>query len=418
MRRVVVTGLGMVTPLGDGVDVNWRRLMAAESGIGAIQAFDTSDLATKIAGEVPLGDAANGHFNADTYVPAKDQRKLDKFILFGIAAAQQAVEDSGWKPQDEEGQCRTGVMIGAGIGGLSTIYETSLVLKERGPRRVSPFFIPSALINLASGQVSIKYGFKGPNHSVVTACATGAHALGDAARLIQLDDADVMVAGGAEAAICRLGIAGFNACKALSTEYNDTPARASRPWDRKRDGFVMGEGAGCVVLEEYEHAKKRGARIYAEILGYGLSGDAYHITAPSEDGDGAQRAMRAALRSARLGTDSIDYVNAHGTSTMADVIELGAVKKTFGQDAYRLSMSSTKSATGHLLGAAGAIEAIYAIKSVVEQAVPPTLNLDEPDEGCDIDLVPKQAKQRKVRYALSNSFGFGGTNASLIVGAV
>ena len=418
MRRVVVTGLGMVTPLGDGVDTNWRRLMAAESGIRAIQAFDTSDLATKIAGEVPAGDIANGHFNADTYMAPKDQRKVDKFIVFGMAAAKQAVEDSGWKPTDDEGLNRTGVMIGSGIGGLQTIYETSLVLKERGPRRVSPFFIPSALINLVSGQVSIEFGFRGPNHSVVTACATGAHAIGDAARLIQLDDADVMVAGGAEAAICRIGIAGFNACKALSTDFNDTPTQASRPWDRKRDGFVMGEGAGVLVLEEYEHARKRGAKIYAEIKGYGLSGDAYHITAPSEDGDGAQRAMKAALKRAGIGTDAIDYVNAHGTSTMADVIELGAVKKTFGADAYKLSMSSTKSATGHLLGAAGAIEAIYAIKSVTEQAVPPTLNLDEPDEGCDIDLVPKQAKQRKVRYALSNSFGFGGTNASLIVGPV
>jgi 3-oxoacyl-[acyl-carrier-protein] synthase II len=418
MRRVVVTGMGMVTPLGDGVDTNWRRLIAAESGIRSIQAFDTSDLATRIAGEVPLGDKANGHFNVDSYLAPKDQRKLDRFIVFGLAAAEQAVEDSGWKPQDEEGLTRTGVMIGSGIGGLQTIYETSLILKERGPRRVSPFFIPSALINLVSGQVSIKYGFKGPNHSVVTACATGAHALGDAARLIQLEDADVMVAGGAEAAICRIGIAGFNACKALSTDFNDTPTQASRPWDKKRDGFVMGEGAGCVVLEEYEHAKKRGAKIYAEIIGYGLSGDAYHITAPSEDGDGAMRAMKAALKRAQLNTDQIDYVNAHGTSTMADTIELGAVKRTFGQDVYKLSMSSTKSATGHLLGAAGAIEAIYAIKSMNDQVVPPTLNLDEPDEGCDIDLVPKQAKQRKVRNALSNSFGFGGTNASLIFGPV
>jgi 3-oxoacyl-[acyl-carrier-protein] synthase II len=409
--------MGMVTPLGDGVDVNWRRLMAAESGIRAIQAFDTADLATKIAGEVPVGDRANGHFDADRYMPPKDQRKVDKFIVFAMAAARQAVEDSGWQPLDDEGRNRTGVMIGGGIGGLQTIYETSIVLKERGPRRVSPFFIPSALINLASGQVSIEFGFRGPNHSVVTACATGAHAIGDAARLIQFEDADVMVAGGAEAAICRLGIAGFNACKALSTDFNDTPAAASRPWDKRRDGFVMGEGAGCVILEEYEHARKRGARIYAEIVGYGLSGDAYHITAPSEDGDGAQRAMKAALKRAHLNTDQIDYVNAHGTSTMADVIELGAVKKTFGADAYELSMSSTKSATGHLLGAAGAIEAIYSIKSIGEQAVPPTLNLDEPDEGCDIDLVPKQAKQRKVRYVLSNSFGFGGTNACLIVGA-
>jgi 3-oxoacyl-[acyl-carrier-protein] synthase II len=418
MRRVVVTGMGMVTPLGDGVDTNWRRLLAAESGIRSIQAFDTSDLATRIAGEVPLGDKGNGHFNVDSYLAPKDQRKLDRFIVFGLAAAQQAVEDSGWQPQDEEGLTRTGVMIGSGIGGLQTIYETSLVLKERGPRRVSPFFIPSALINLVSGQVSIKYGFKGPNHSVVTACATGAHALGDAARLIQFEDADVMVAGGAEAAICRIGIAGFNACKALSTDFNDTPTQASRPWDKKRDGFVMGEGAGCVVLEEYEHAKKRGAKIYAEIVGYGLSGDAYHITAPSEDGDGAMRAMKAALKRGKLNTDQIDYVNAHGTSTMADTIELGAVKRTFGEDVYKLSMSSTKSATGHLLGAAGAIEAIYSIKSMNDQIVPPTLNLDEPDEGCDIDLVPKQAKQRKVRYALSNSFGFGGTNASLIFGPV
>jgi 3-oxoacyl-[acyl-carrier-protein] synthase II len=418
MRRVVVTGMGMVTPLGDGVDVNWRRLIAAESGIRSIQAFDTSDLATKIAGEVPVGDKANGHFNADLYMLPKEQRKVDKFILFGMAAAKQAVEDSGWMPQDEESLNRTGVLMGAGIGGLQTIYETSITLKERGPRRVSPFFVPSALINLISGQVSIAYGFKGPNHSVVTACATGAHAIGDAARLIMLDDADVMVAGGAEATVCRIGIAGFNACKALSTDFNDQPTAASRPWDKRRDGFVMGEGAGSVILEEYEHAKKRGAKIYAEILGYGLSGDAYHITAPSEDGGGAQRAMKAALKRAGLGTDQIDYVNAHGTSTMADVIELGAVKKVFGDDAYKLSMSSTKSATGHLLGAAGAIEAIYAIKSLNDQVVPPTLNLDEPDEGCDIDLVPKQAKQRKVRFALSNSFGFGGTNASLIVGPV
>ena len=418
MRRVVVTGMGMVTPLGDGVETNWRRLMAAESGIRAIQAFDTSDLATKIAGEVPAGDKANGHFNADAYMLPKEQRKVDKFIIFAMAAAKQAVEDSGWKPQDDEGRNRTGVMIGAGIGGLPTIYETSITLKERGPRRVSPFFIPAALINLASGQVSIEFGFKGPNHSVVTACATGAHAIGDAARLIQYEDADVMVAGGTEAAICRLGIAGFNACKALSTDFNDTPIQASRPWDKRRDGFVMGEGAGCVVLEEYEHARQRGARIYGEILGYGLSGDAFHITAPSADGDGAMRAMKAALKRAGLNADQIDYINAHGTSTMADVIELGAVKRIFGQDAYKLSMSSTKSATGHLLGAAGAIEAIYAIKSINEQAVPPTLNLDDPDDGCDIDLVPKQAKRRKVRYALSNSFGFGGTNASLIVGPV
>jgi 3-oxoacyl-[acyl-carrier-protein] synthase II len=410
--------MGMVTPLGDGVDANWSRLMAAQSGIRSIQAFDTSDLATKIAGEVPLGDRANGHFNTDAYIAPKDQRKLDKFLVFGLAAAEQAVEDAGWKPQDDESRDRTGVLIGAGIGGLQTIYETSLILKERGPRRVSPFFIPSALINLASGQVSIKYGFRGPNHSVVTACATGAHAIGDATRLIQFEDADVMVAGGAEAAICRIGIAGFNACKALSTDFNDSPTEASRPWDKRRDGFVMGEGAGCVVLEELEHAKKRAAKIYAEVIGYGLSGDAYHITAPAEDGNGAVRAMQAALRRAKLNPEDIDYINAHGTSTMADVIELGAVKRTFGEAVYKLSMSSTKSATGHLLGAAGAIEAIYSVKSINEQAVPPTLNLDDPDEGCDIDLVPKQAKQRKVRRALSNSFGFGGTNACLIFGPV
>ena len=419
MRRVVVTGMGMVTPLGDGVDINWRRLMAGDSGIRSIQAFDTSDLATKIAGEVPLGDKANGHFNADAYMPPKDQRKLDKFLIFGIAAAEQAVEDSGWKPQDDEGRNRTGVMIGAGIGGLQTIYETSLILKERGPRRVSPFFIPSALINLASGQVSIKYGFKGPNHAVVTACATGAHALGDAARLIQWEDADVMVAGGAEAAICRIGIAGFNACKALSTDFNDTPTQASRPWDKRRDGFVMGEGAGIVVLEELEHAKKRGAKIYAEVIGYGMSGDAYHITAPAEDGDGAFRAMRNALKRAGLAPDQIDYINAHGTSTpKGDEIELNAVKRVFGDHAYKLSMSSTKSAIGHLLGAAGSVEAIFSILAIRDGVVPPTLNLDNPSPGCDIDLVPHTAKERPVRYALSNSFGLGGTNASLIFARV
>ena len=419
MRRVVVTGMGMVTPLGDGVETTWRGLLESKSGIRPIQSFDVSDLPTKIAGIVPLGDKANGHFNADLYMLPKDQRKVDQFIVYGVAAAAQAVADAGWADASEEEKQRTGVMIGSGIGGLQTIYEGSITLKERGPRRLSPFFIPSALINLVSGQVSIKFGFKGPNHAVVTACSTGAHAIGDAARLIMLDDADVMVAGGAEAAVCRLGIAGFNACKALSTGYNDTPEKASRPWDKGRDGFVMGEGAGAVVLEEYEHAKKRGAKIYAEVLGYGLSGDAYHITAPAEDGDGGFRSMKAALKRAGLGTDKIDYVNAHGTSTpLGDEIELGAVKRLFGADSYRLSMSSTKSATGHLLGAAGAIEAIFAVKSITEQVVPPTLNLEEPSEGCDIDLVPKQPKQRPVRYALSNSFGFGGTNASVIFGAV
>ncbi|TWT10211.1 beta-ketoacyl-ACP synthase II [Reyranella sp. CPCC 100927] len=421
MRRVVVTGMGMVTPLGDGVDVTWKRLIAGESGIRAIQAFDTSDLPTKIAGEVPVGDKANGHFNADLYLPPKDQRKVDKFIVFAISAASQAIEDSGWPvtAASEEERQRAGVMIGSGIGGLQTIYEGSLTVKEKGPRRLSPFFIPSALINLASGQVSIKYGLKGPNHAVVTACSTGAHAIGDAARLIALDDADMMVAGGAEAAVCRLGFAGFNACRAMSTAYNDTPAKASRPWDKGRDGFVMGEGAGAVVLEEYEHARKRGARIYGEVLGYGLSGDAYHITAPAEDGDGGFRSMRAALKRAGLTTDQIDYVNAHGTSTpLGDEIELGAVKRLFGADAYKLSMSSTKSATGHLLGAAGAIEAVFALKTLTDQIVPPTINLDDPSEGCDIDLVPHKAKERKVRYALSNSFGFGGTNASVIFGSV
>ncbi len=409
----------MVTPLADGAEATWKRLLNAESGIGAIQSFDTSDLPTKIAGEVPVGDKANDHFNADLYMAPKDQRKVDKFIVFGVSAGSQAFEDSGVVLDTDESRERAGVMMGSGIGGLQTIYDGALTIRDKGPRRLSPFFIPAALINLVSGQLSIKYGLKGPNHSVVTACSTGAHAIGDAARLIMLDDADVMVCGGAEAAVCRLGIAGFNACKALSTRYNDTPQAASRPWDKGRDGFVMGEGAGAVVLEEYEHAKKRGARIYAEVLGYGLSGDAHHITAPAEDGDGGFRAMRNALRRAGLGPDKIDYINAHGTSTpLGDEIELGAVKRLFGADAYRLSMSSTKSATGHLLGAAGAIEAIFAIKSITDQVVPPTLNLDDPSESCDIDLVPKQAKQRQVRYALSNSFGFGGTNASVIFGAV
>ena len=416
MRRVVVTGMGMVTPLGDGVDTNWRRLMAAESGIRSIQAFDTSDLATKIAGEVPQGDKANGHFNVDDYLAPKEQRKLDKFIIFGIAAAQQAVEDSGWMPQDEEGLNRTGVMIGSGIGGLQTIYETSLILKERGPRRVSPFFIPSALINLVSGQVSIKYGFKGPNHAVVTACATGAHAIGDAARLIQYEDADVMVAGGAEAAICRIGIAGFNACKALSTDFNDTPTQASRPWDKRRDGFVMGEGAGCLVLEEYEHAKKRGAKIYAEILGYGLSGDAYHITAPSETGDGGYRCMKMAVKRAGIDPGDIDYINAHGTSTpLGDEIELGSVTRLLGDAASKAAMSSTKSAVGHLLGAAGSIEAIFSLLAIRDNVAPPTLNLDNPSVESVINLVPKVPLKKRIDTVLSNSFGFGGTNASLIL---
>jgi 3-oxoacyl-[acyl-carrier-protein] synthase II len=415
MRRVVVTGLGLVTPLGVGVEDNWRRLIAGESGIRAIQGFDVSDLPSKIAGQVPRGETSAGLFNADDWVAPKDQRKIDTFILYALAAAVQAVEDSGWKPQDEEGQERTGVMIGSGIGGLPGITDGAITLHEKGPRRISPFFIPSSLINLASGHVSIRYGFKGPNHSVVTACATGAHALGDAARIIALDDADVMVAGGAESAMNRLGIAGFAAARALSTGFNDTPERASRPWDKDRDGFVMGEGAGIVVLEELEHAKRRGAKIYGEIVGYGMSGDAYHVTAPSEDGNGGFRAMRNALRRAQLPTEAIDYVNAHGTSTpLGDEIELGAVKRLFGGHAYELSMSSTKSAIGHLLGAAGSVEAIFSILAIRDQVAPPTLNLENPSPSCDIDLVARRAKERRIRYAMSNSFGFGGTNASLI----
>jgi 3-oxoacyl-[acyl-carrier-protein] synthase II len=415
MRRVVVTGIGLVTPLGIGNENVWRRLVAGESGVRGIQSFDVSDLPAKIAGQVPKGDKASGHFNADDWVPPKEQRKMDEFIVYALGAAQQAVEDSGWKAESEEDQEKTGVMIGSGIGGLPGIYEGSVTLQERGPRRISPFFIPANLINLASGHVSIRYGFKGPNHSVVTACSTGAHAIGDAARLIALDDADVMVAGGTEAAISRLGLAGFAAARALSTNFNDTPERASRPWDKDRDGFVMGEGAGVVVLEELDHAKKRGANIYAELVGYGMSGDAYHITAPSEDGNGGFRSMRNALKRARLNPEDIDYINAHGTSTpLGDEIELGAVKRLFGEHAYKLSMSSTKSAIGHLLGAAGSVEAIFSILAIRHQVAPPTLNLENPSPGCDIDLVPKQAKERKIRNVLSNSFGFGGTNASLI----
>ncbi len=415
MRRVVVTGMGIVSPLGVGVEHVWKRLLNAESGLSSIKSCDVSDLPCKVAGEVPLGDTASGKFNADDYVSSKDQKKMDPFIIMAMAAAQFAVADSGWVADTEEDQERTGVIIGSGIGGLQGIYETSLILAEKGPRRVSPFFIPSCLINLASGHVSIKYGFKGPNHSVVTACATGSHAIGDAARLIALDDADVMVAGGAESTICRIGIAGFAAARALSTSYNETPTEASRPWDKGRDGFVMGEGAGVVILEEYEHAKKRGAKIYAELVGYGLSGDAYHITAPAEDGNGGYRAMVAALKRAKMNTEDIDYINAHGTSTpLGDEIELGAVKRLFGEHAYKLTMSSTKSAIGHLLGAAGAVEAIFSILALRDQVAPPTLNLNDPSEGCDIDLAPKQAKPRPIRTVLSNSFGFGGTNASLI----
>ena len=415
MKRVVVTGIGLVTPLGVGAETVWKRLVEGQSGIRAIQSFDVSDLPAKIAGQVPRGDTASGLFNADDWVPPKDQRKMDEFILFALAAAEQAVADAEWKPESAEERERTGVMIGSGIGGLPGITEGAITLHERGPRRLSPFFIPSNLINLASGHVSIRYGFSGPNHAVVTACSTGAHAIGDAARLIMWDDADVMVAGGAEAAVCRLGIAGFAAARALSTGFNDEPAKASRPWDQKRDGFVMGEGAGIVVLEELEHAKQRGAKIYAEVVGYGMSGDAYHITAPAEDGNGAYRAMRNALKRAELAPDKIDYINAHGTSTpLGDEIELGAVKRLFGRHAYELSMSSTKSAIGHLLGAAGSVEAIFSILAMRDKVVPPTLNLEHPSAGCDIDLVPLRAKERPVRYALSNSFGFGGTNASLI----
>ena len=415
MRRVVVTGMGLVTPLGIGLERNWRSLLAGASGVRAIQSFEVSDLPVKIAAQVPRGETASGLFNADDWVPPKDQRKMDGFIVFALAAAAQAVEDAGWTPDDEESRERTGVMIGSGIGGLPGITEGAVTLHERGPRRISPFFIPSNLINLASGHVSIRYGFTGPNHAVVTACSTGAHAIGDAARLIMLDDADVMVCGGAEAAICRLGLAGFAAARALSTAFNDDPPRASRPWDQERDGFVMGEGAGILVLEEYQHARRRGAKIYAEVIGYGMSSDAFHLTAPAEDGKGALRSMRNALRRARIDPDKIDYINAHGTSTpLGDEVELGAVKQVFGKHAYELSMSSTKSAIGHLLGAAGSVEAIFSILAIRDGVVPPTLNLDNPSPCCDIDLVPKQARERKVEHALSNSFGFGGTNATLI----
>ncbi|MBI1274885.1 beta-ketoacyl-ACP synthase II [bacterium] len=413
-RRVVVTGIGLVTPLGCGVDVNWKNLLAGKSGLGPITYFDTTDIPAKVAGQVPT--TGEGAFIADDWVPASDRRKMGNFIVFAMTAAKQAVKDSAWVPQTEEDRCRTGVMIGSGIGGLPNIEETSLICKERGPRRVSPFFIPSALINLTSGFVSIEFGFKGPNHSAVTACSTGAHAIGDAARIIMWGDADVMVAGGAEAAICPVGIAGFASARALSTSYNDTPEKASRPWDKGRDGFVMGEGSGVVVLEEYEHAKKRGAKIYAEVVGYGMSGDAYHLTAPSPEGDGAFRSMQMALNRAGMKPEDIDYINAHGTSTpKGDEIELLAVKRLMGDAVGNVSMSSTKSSIGHLLGAAGAVEAIYSILAIRDQIVPPTLNLEDPSDECGgIDLVPLKAKKRTVRAALSNSFGFGGTNATVI----
>ncbi|WGR96750.1 beta-ketoacyl-ACP synthase II [Bradyrhizobium sp. ISRA443] len=416
MRRVVVTGLGMVTPLGCGVDATWTRILAGQSGAKKIDTFDVFDLPSQIACPVPRGDGTDGTFNPDQWMEPKDQRKVDDFIIFAMCAAKQALDDANWHPTSEEDKCATGTLIGSGIGGLSGIADTAILLKERGPRKVSPFFIPGRLINLASGYVSIEHGLKGPNHSVVTACSTGAHAIGDGARLIALGDADVMVAGGTESPICRIGMAGFCAARALSTGFNDTPQKASRPYDKDRDGFVMGEGAGIVILEEYEHAKKRGAKIYAEVIGYGLSGDAYHITSPSPDGDGGFRSMSAALKRAGLAPADIDYINAHGTSTLVgDEIELGAVERLLGNAASKVSMSSTKSATGHLLGAAGAIEAIFAILAIRDNVVPPTINLDNPSVQTAIDLVPHTSRKRDVNVALSNSFGFGGTNASVIV---
>jgi 3-oxoacyl-[acyl-carrier-protein] synthase II len=416
MRRVVITGLGMVSPLADGVEATWERLLAGQSGAGLIEKFDASKVVTKYACEVPLGDGSNSTFNADSYLAPKEQRKVDDFILYGLAAAQQAVVDSGWMPKADADRERTGVMIGSGIGGLQSIAATALLIQEKGPRKVSPFFIPGALINLVSGHVSIKFGFKGPNHAVVTACSTGAHAIGDASRLIMFGDADVMVAGGTESSICEIGIAGFNACKALSTKSEANPAKASRPYDIDRDGFVMGEGAGVMVLEELEHAKARGAKIYAEVLGYGMSGDAYHITAPSEVGEGGERSMRAALKNASLQPSDIDYINAHGTSTMADTIELAAVERLLGSSASKVTMSSTKSSTGHLLGAAGAIEAIFSILAIRDQVAPPTINLVNPAVQTDIDLAPNKKVEREINIALSNSFGFGGTNASIVFG--
>lgn len=416
MRRVVITGLGLVTPLASGVDAGWARLLAGKSGARRVQEFEVSDISCQIACFVPRGDGSDGTFNPDDWMEPKEQRKVDDFIIFAMAAAEQAIRDSGYEAKTSEQQERSGVLIGSGIGGLNGIAETSLLLAAKGPRRVSPFFIPGRLINLASGQVSIRHKLKGPNHAVVTACSTGAHAIGDAARLIALDDADVMVAGGAESPICRIAMAGFAACRALTTHFNDEPTKASRPYDKDRDGFIMGEGAGVVVLESLEHAKARGARIYGEIIGYGLSGDAYHITAPAEDGDGAFRCMRAALKRAGIDASEIDYVNAHGTSTpMGDEIELGAIERLFGNSAGKLSMSSTKSAIGHLLGAAGAVEAIYSVLAIRDNVAPPTLNLDNPSVETAIDLVPHTARQRKIDTVLSNSFGFGGTNASLVI---
>ncbi len=415
MRRVVVTGLGLVTPLGCGVQANWERLIAGECGIDRISAFDVSDLPVQIGAMVPRGNHDEGKLDPDRWVEPKEQRKMGDFILYALVAATQALEDAGWKPESDEQRERTGVMIGSGIGGLPGIAEAALTLEQRGARRVSPFFLPSVLINLASGHVSIRHGLKGPNNCAVTACSTGAHSIGDAARIIQYDDADIMVAGGAEAAVCRIGIAGFAAARALASDFNDRPKQSSRPWDVDRDGFVMGEGAGVVVLEELEHAKARGAKIYGELVGYGMSGDAHHVTAPASDGNGAMRSMTMALKRAGLNAEDIDYINAHGTSTpLGDEIELGAVKKLFGAHAYKLSMSSTKSAIGHLLGAAGSVEAVYSILAMRNGIAPPTLNLDNPSEGCDIDLVAHKAKERPIRAVMSNSFGFGGTNATLV----
>ncbi|HEX2653705.1 MAG TPA: beta-ketoacyl-ACP synthase II [Xanthobacteraceae bacterium] len=416
MRRVVVTGVGMVTPLGCGVEPTWQRLLAGESGASVIDRFDVSDLPARIACSIPRGDGSNGTYNPDQWMEPKEQRKVDDFIIYAMCAARQALDDADWHPATYDDQAMTGVMIGSGIGGIEGIAEAAIILKEKGPRRVSPFFIPGRLINLASGYVSIAFGLKGPNHAVVTACSTGCHAIGDAARLIGFGDADVMVAGGTESPISRISMAGFAACRALSTGFNDTPTRASRPYDADRDGFVMGEGAGVVVLEEYEHAKRRGAKIYAEVIGYGLSGDAYHITAPAEDGDGARRCMTMAIKRAGISPAEIDYINAHGTSTpLGDEIELRAVENVIGNAAGKISMSSTKSSTGHLLGAAGAIEAIFCILAIRDQIVPPTINLDNPSVETPIDLVPHQARKRPIRLALSNSFGFGGTNASLVL---
>ena len=417
MRRVVVTGLGMVSPLACGVEETWKRLISGENAANTITRFNADNFSTNYACEIPFGDGSNGTFNPSDWMEPKERRKVDDFILYGMAAADMAVADSGWSPKEEEDFYRTGVMIGSGVGGLSTIADTSLTLQERGPRRVSPFFIPSCLINLISGQVSIRHGFKGPNHAVVTACSTGAHAIGDAARLIQYGDADVMLAGGAENPICEVGIAGFNACKALSTAHRNNPTNASRPYDQNRDGFVMGEGAGVLVLEEYEHALARGAKIYAEILGYGLSGDAHHITAPASDGNGGYRSMEAAIKRSGLDASSIDYINAHGTSTMADTIELGAVERLLGAKAADAVMSSTKSAIGHLLGAAGAVEAIFSILAIRDQIAPPTLNLHDPVQSV-LNLAPLKAVEREINVVLSNSFGFGGTNASLVMGKV